>query len=94
MIDQHLQHAPRRSRNLLVSRIRQPHRQLRDLVRSLRGDDAKFREMATQGIDQLRLLADQGLPDPVDDQRALLLLIGTKRMLGRWTASQTASASA
>ena len=36
-------------RNLVVSRIRQPHRQLRDLVCSLRGDDAKLGSLARGG---------------------------------------------
>jgi hypothetical protein len=62
----------------------------------LRRDDAELGHMRTQRVDQHRALPDQQWPSAMQHQHGLLLGVftGTKRIDGRVTASQIASASA
>jgi hypothetical protein len=60
------------------------------------GDNAELGQVAPQRIDEHRSLPDHKIADAVGDERRLLLraLDRPKRIEGRRTASQTASASA
>jgi hypothetical protein len=59
-------------------------------------DDPELGQVRANGIDDGRLLADEQMSCAAERQTALLLgdLVGTNRMFGLGTASQTASASA
>jgi hypothetical protein len=64
--------------------------------RPLERDPAILCKEPSQGIDRLRALSHQQVASTEHGRAGLLLLlsIATKRILGRWAASQIASASA
>jgi hypothetical protein len=70
--------------------------QLRGIRRPLRDDLSELRQMAAQGVDRLRALLDQKLPDPKTMAAPCVssVFTGTKRIDGRMTALQIASGSA
>src|SRR4051794_18655267 len=69
--------------------------QLGDMSRSFGHDKAELEEMPAQGIDDLGPLPHQEIARPEYESGGLGLLAfgSTKRMVGRWAASQIASAS-
>ena len=66
------------------------------MVQPLRRDDAELRHVSSQGVDQHGALPNQQVAGPMQHQHGLLSasFTGTKRIDGRVTASQIASASA
>jgi hypothetical protein len=74
LVNQTLKNAPGQGGNPRILQVGQHGGQLRDRAGALRRHDAEFGQVGAQRVDQLGLLADQGLAHPVDRQGALLLL--------------------
>jgi hypothetical protein len=85
-----------RGRYRLVCRIGQDRHELADMLGSFGHHNAKLGHQPAQGVDQHGALLDQHLAHLVNARRCLLQLVltVTKRIDGRLTASQIASASA
>jgi hypothetical protein len=98
------QHLEDRSGDLRdgLLRIRDSPHEMRNMSRAFGYDQAELGQMTAQGIDDLGSLPHQEIARPEHESGGLCLLAAcvcsllgaTKRMVGRWAASQIASASA